>query len=149
MVEGILSLSFCGFEVVRTLMQGLPSHLPIPVPTTPGRAIHSSVLSLRTCSIVLAGIHCPFSESPAMLWEQPLRPPAALMTPMLSRAITICLTIDRPLFVKLLSRAISYYAPHPSDIVTLVAGIYAIHILYPVGDFLGIAIRRQSQRQSG
>ncbi len=82
-----------GFEVVKTLMQGLPLKVPIAVPATPSIAIHSSALSLSTCSMLLLGIgFSSFTVLDMLQQEQPVRLLAAAM---LNIKIEISLTIDK------------------------------------------------------
>ena len=96
-VNGILDCSSCGSLDVKTLIQGLPSNMPIAVPSTPGMAIHSSVFSLSTCSIFFPGTLFPFSISPALLQEEPLRLQVETTAAILSTTIAICLITDKSL----------------------------------------------------
>ena len=55
-LEGIFFRSSGVFFTTKILIHGFPSHAPIPVPTTPGIDIHSSVCCLSTASMVGAAI---------------------------------------------------------------------------------------------
>lgn len=106
MVGGILACNCCGLTDVKTLMQGLPLDMPIATPTMPGIAIHSFVLSLRTCSMVLPGIRSPFWGLEVLLCGHPLRPTAVVIAPMLNTISGICLLTDSSL------KADLGYLPH-------------------------------------
>ena len=110
-LDGILSRRFFGFTEVKILMQLLPLCSPIATPSTPTMLIHSSVLSLRTSSMLLSVIGPPLPTFSICLSMQPLRLPAMTIAPIIiaARNIYSLMTRQRNNIARLFSNA-----PHAS-----------------------------------